>query len=27
VPKPGKVVVPHCYSYAPPRVSVEVYPH
>jgi hypothetical protein len=26
VPKPGKVVVPHCYRYAPPRVSVEVYP-
>jgi hypothetical protein len=26
VPKPGKVVVPHCYSYAPPRVSVDVYP-
>ena len=26
VPKPGKAVVPHCYSYAPPRLSVEVYP-
>lgn len=26
VPEPGRVVVPHCYSYAPPRVSVEIYP-
>jgi hypothetical protein len=26
VPKSSKVVVPHCYSYAPPRVSVEIYP-
>lgn len=23
---PGKPVVAHCYSYAPPRVTVEVYP-
>jgi hypothetical protein len=26
VPRPGSVVVPHCYGYAPPRVSVEIYP-
>ena len=24
--KPGRAVVPHCYSYAPPHLSVEVYP-
>jgi hypothetical protein len=26
VPRPGKAAVPHCYGYAPPRVSVEIYP-
>ena len=25
VPEPGRAVLPHCYSYAPPRVSVEIY--
>jgi hypothetical protein len=26
IPKPGRAVVPHCYAYAPPRVTVQVYP-
>lgn len=26
VPEPGRAVVPHCYSYVPPRLSVEIYP-
>jgi hypothetical protein len=26
IPKPGVATVAHCYSYAPPRVSVEIYP-
>jgi hypothetical protein len=26
IPKPGVATVTHCYSYAPPRVSVEIFP-
>jgi len=26
IPKPGVATVAHCYSYAPPRVSVEIFP-
>jgi hypothetical protein len=26
VPRPDKIVVAHCYAYAPPRVTVQVYP-